>query len=702
MILSLLQKNMRAIALSTCALAAMTCYADDDVITIECENPSEKSYVEIDERTGCSGQSGLCFHSWKGGYANYEFEAPKAGTYDLTIYYVTTEERWFSVKVNDQAMKAVCCSETTPNWDGEPVLDEVTGDVITPGVLTKTVKVYMQEGSNIIQMQGLYKYYADNATNTEKPYSPILDKIEIKYSDTQLGEVTDAPEQIIRECEDYSTITSPAFTKNMGAFSGGCGVNLKSAGGAFSYVVNAATAGVYKLDIYYTYRAERWISVKVGDTKRMNVQFKTQTDQWEGEGSNNIDDHPAFFQRSVLIWLEAGDNTLTFEAYATPGSNNADSPSLDKFTLDLIECSEFVKPGYDILAKKVSLADIATFTADEEIDVTKLNDHNEYTGVTLADKTALTVTAELPYAFQITSYSYSTNNNNEDWTVEISADGNDWTALSAGSKKDGSIYTYSMSDPSTAAKYVRVVASGTEDVNLNEIQLYGNPCVSESQNFPKGIFEANDITIDYNNEGFPSWNQKPENLFNDALNDLYAFSRGAENVYVTATLLEDMKATSYMISVSELWHHPKNWEIWGHDSGTDDWILLDEQTDIEFVAAKGSTLFFPIADPKTCYEYKIVFKDKDGELSKWQMFTDEQSVVTEISTIKTDDQATVGIAVSNGKLTLSSDTATNYGIFSLQGANIANGVVYETNNVSLPAGIYLVKVGNKVIKAAVK
>ena len=70
MILSVLQKNMRAIALSSCALAAMTCYAQDGVTTIECENPSEKSYVEIDERTGCSGQSGLCFHSWKGGYAN--------------------------------------------------------------------------------------------------------------------------------------------------------------------------------------------------------------------------------------------------------------------------------------------------------------------------------------------------------------------------------------------------------------------------------------------------------------------------------------------------------------------------------------------------------------------------------------------------------------------------------------------------------
>lgn len=701
MILSVLKKNMRAIALSTCALAAMTCYAQNDVTVIECENPSEKSYAEIDERSGCSGQSALNFNAWKGGYANYIFTAPADGTYDLTIYYVTCDERWFSVKVNDQPMKAVCCSETTPNWVGEPVLDETTGDVITPGVLTKTVKVYMQEGDNTIQLQGLYRYYANNATNMEKPYSPILDKMEIKYSETQLGEVDDAPEQIVRECEDYSTIASPAFTKNMGAFSGGAGINLKSSGGAFSYVINAATAGVYKLDIYYTYRAERWISVKVGDTKRMNVQFKTQTDQWEGESSNNIDDHPAFYQRSVLIWLEAGDNTLTFEAYTTPGTTNADSPSLDKFTLDLIECSEFIKPGYDILAKKVSLADIATFTANEEIDVTKLNDHNEHTGVTLSGKTALTVTAELPYAFKITGYSYSTSNNNEDWTVEISADGNEWSEISAGSSKEGTIYTYSMSEPSAAAKYVRVVASGTEDVNLNEIQLYGNPCVSETQNFPEGIFKADYITLDYNNEGFPSWNQKPENLFNDVLNDLYAFSKGSEDVYVTVSL-DDVKATSYMIAVSELWHHPKNWEIWGHDCESDEWVLLDEQANIEFIAAKGSTLFFPIADPKTCYEYKIVFKDKDGELSKWQMFTEEQSVVTDICSIKADDQTMVDIAVSNGKLTLSSDKAANYNVYSLQGVNVATGVVQGTSNVSLPTGIYLVKVGNKVIKAAVK
>ena len=454
--------------------------------------------------------------------------------------------------------------------------------------------------------------------------------------------------------------------------------------------------------MWYAYMAERWISVKVGDTKRTVVQFNTTTDKWEGESSNNIDDHPAFYQRSILIWLEAGDNTITFEAYTTPGTNYADSPSLDKFSLDLIECSEFVKPGYDVLAKKVSLADIATFTANEECDVNAFNDHNEYIGVTLAGKTALTVTAELPYAFKITGYSYSTKNNNEDWKVEISADGNDWSEISAGSSKEGSIYTYSMAEPSAAAKYVRVVASGTEDVNLNEIQLYGNPCVSDTQNFPEGIFKIDDISLDYNHEGFSRWNQLPEHLFNDVLNDLYAFSRETDNVYVTVTLGDDVKATSYMIAVSELYHHPKNWEIWGHDSESDEWVKLDEQTDIEFVAAKGSTLFFPIKDPKTCYEYKIVFKDKDVELSKWQMFTEEQSVVTEISTIKADDKTLVGIAVSNGKLTLSSDKAANYNVYSLQGTNIANGVVQGTANVSLPTGIYLVKVGNKIVKAAVK
>ena len=138
----------------------------------------------------------------------------------MTIYYVTCSVRWFSVKVNDQAMKAVCCSETTPNWNGEPVLDEETGDVITPGVLTKTIKVYMKEGSNIIQLQGLYGYDATTNINRANPYSPIFDKMEIKYSDTQLAAVADGPEQIVREFEDYTTITSPAFTKNMGAFSG--------------------------------------------------------------------------------------------------------------------------------------------------------------------------------------------------------------------------------------------------------------------------------------------------------------------------------------------------------------------------------------------------------------------------------------------------------------------------------------------------
>jgi hypothetical protein len=697
--LTLLQKNMRAIALSACALAAMSSYAQD-VTTFECETPDESKYVEIDERTGCSGASALCFHSWKGGYANYIFDAPQAGTYDITFHYVTCEPRWFSVKVNDQPMKAICCSETTPNWSGEPGTDPETGDQI-PGVLTKTIQVYMTEGENVIQLQGLYGYDATTNQYRSKPYSPILDKMDIKYSETQLGEVADAPEQIERECEDYSTIIGSAFTKNMGAFSGGVGVNLNKADGGFTYNVNATKAGVYKLDIYYTYMQERWITVKAGDTKSINVQFNNTTDSWEGTSNNDEADHPTFYQRSVLIWLEAGENVITFKSYTTPGTGYTDSPSMDKFTLDLIECSEFVKPEYETMAYKASLADIAKLTADSEIDVNTLSDHNEFTGVTLAGKTSLTVTAELPYPFQINGYTYSTKNNNEDWVVETSSDGTTWSEVTPNSnKKEGTIYSYTQTPGSDAVKYIRLVATGNEDVNLNELQLFGTPCVADGQQFPKGIFKADDA-YDCNNEGYPNWNQLPEHLFVDDLNKLFAFKKGDEDVYVSVQLTEDTKATSYMIATSELWHAPSAWEIWGYDTESNDWVLLDEQKDVAFVA-NGSTLFFRINEPKTCSEYKIVFKNAEVELSKWQMFTEEQDVVTAISTIKTEDNATVGISVCNGKLTLSSDKATGYDIYSLQGCSIANGTVKGTANVALPAGIYLVKVGNKVIKAAVK
>jgi len=702
--LSVLQKSMRGIALLSCALATMSSQAQE-VTTIECETPAEYKFAEIDERSGCSGQSAINFHAWKGGYASYVFTAPQAGTYDLTFYYVTCDVRWFSVKVNEQPMRAICCSETTPNWSGESVTDSVTG-VVTPGILTKTIHVYMEEGDNTIMLQGLYGYTSSQTYNS-KPYSPLLDKMEVKYSDTQLGVVADAPDQQYIEMEDYDGTTGDAFVKDMGAFSGGKGVNLNKANGSFTYNVNVPTAGVYKLDISYAYLFERWLSVKVGDTQRINVQFNIGTDTWEGTGTNDPEDHPAFYMRSVLVWLEAGDNRITFSSFTTPGSSNTDSPSLDYFTLDLIECAEFVKPELEITVNPYSLIDIAKLTASEDIDVKKLADHNEYSGVTLEGKQSLTVTAELPYPFLITGYSYATKNNNDEWTVEASEDGTEWTALSPnGNSKEGIVYTYTMPKPYTenpqAVKYVRIVASGTEDVNLTEFLLFGNPYLSADQQFPEGIFKADQFEMTCNNEGYPSWNQLPEHLFTGDIDKLFAFKRGEEDVTVTVELLEDVKATSYMIATSELWHHPKDWEVWGADSETGEWVLLDERHDVSFLI-NGSTFFFPINEPKTCNAYKLIFKNTDGELSKWQMFTEENSPITGIQSTSNSNLPSISISANDGKLSLSSDKAANYNIYTIQGARIASGTINQGNtNVSLPAGIYLLKTANKTVKVAIK
>ena len=706
--LTLLQRNMRAIALSACAFAALGSYAQD-VTIIEAEDPADATYMNTGEYAGFSGGHGINFNAYKGGHANYIFDAPQAGTYDVTVYYATRNNRWITIQVGNQPAHAVCCNELTPNWDGTPgvsINPETNEEETIPGVASKTVQVYMEAGENTIQLTGIYGLSSDGSA---VPDSPNIDKIGIKYSNTHLGVVEDAPEQIVIEAEDAVSFIGNAGAGNADGISGNKYAHTGT-NGSLVYKVNAPVTGAYMLRVYYATRNTRWVYTKVGEQKRSYIEFAAHTDTWTGATSSNIDEHPGMFQRNSYIWLDKGENELIIGNYTGFSSQDDDSPNIDRFTIDLIDFPTFTKPDVEILAQKNSLIDVVkNITASSDIDKDVLTDHNERTGFTLDGKKDLTVTAEMACDFLFTGYSVATTNSIDDWTVEVSADGETWnTPTIAGTSKIGTITTVSFTNPYSSpspAKYIRIVATGDDDINLSDWEIYGNPYVTDSKQFPEGILKDGEFEIETNNNGLESWGETSDKLFDGNAQTRYTATFGGQNIEIEVRPTNETTAVSYMITTA--YHdlterNPSAWKLMGLDE-EDNWVVLDEQKSISFVT-KGSTLFFPIKNPVACSAYKLVVPSRSQtfHFSQWQLFEEEQNVVTAISTIKTEDNATVAISVCDGKITLSSDKAANYNIYSLQGVNVATGVVQGTSNVSLPTGIYLVKVGNKVIKAAVK
>lgn len=90
--------------------------------------------------------------------------APEAGTYDLSIYYVTMDTRSSYIKVNYQKRSIVSFDEHTDSWgDGSDTS-------IKPAVFKKTIQIYLNQGTNKLVI-GAYSTYMEN-----------IDKISIEKS----------------------------------------------------------------------------------------------------------------------------------------------------------------------------------------------------------------------------------------------------------------------------------------------------------------------------------------------------------------------------------------------------------------------------------------------------------------------------------------------------------------------------------------
>ena len=70
--------------------------AEDPIDTFECKEVSDLSA----EGSEASGKAGLgTDNAHKGAYMQYVFDAPEAGVYDLSVWYITMNTRWLSLQI---------------------------------------------------------------------------------------------------------------------------------------------------------------------------------------------------------------------------------------------------------------------------------------------------------------------------------------------------------------------------------------------------------------------------------------------------------------------------------------------------------------------------------------------------------------------------------------------------------------------------
>lgn len=249
----------------------LTTAAAAQPIVIEAEDPIDQFEAKMAdfsaEGSEASGGAGMGLdNAHHGAFLQYAFEVPSAGTYDLKIFYVTLNTRWLSVKINDQVANVVRFTDFTGNWNGVPgeVLDEESGEMIArPGVASKTIQVYCEEGENFLRIDALYGYSPEDGRDL--PFSPSIDKFELTKSATEIAKPEDwtaEGNQIKQEFEDFTTASGQGKVQNLGGLTGAA---IGQGGGTLSYDVNVPEEGVYKLNIWFATAQRRWVTVKVNE-----------------------------------------------------------------------------------------------------------------------------------------------------------------------------------------------------------------------------------------------------------------------------------------------------------------------------------------------------------------------------------------------------------------------------------------------------
>ncbi len=691
-------------------------------IVVEAESWDDQKECKVadlnGEGTEASGGKGWgSDNAHKGAYATYTFNADEEGAYDLSVWYVTMNTRWMSVQINDNPANIICCDELTGNWNGVPSADR-------PGVASKTIRVWCREGENSMTLRPVYGYSPEEGR--DQPYSPNVDRVVLEKVAVAMKEPAPWTEadRLKYEIEDYSSTTGKTGTSNRAAFSNGKGGEINQDGGTLIYDVTVPADGVYLMNIAYATGQRRWITVSANGGEAVPVGFLQTTNSW-GENAGD-----AVYNRSVLVYLFKGDNVITLGQYTKEGQDNSESgfsPVLDCFTLDLVDYPAMSEANRKGTIYPVALSDVAAWSSDFDDNI--FADHNEYTE-SVAEANEATVTAQFPWPVLVSGYAFATTNDASAWTVEISADGENWKNAGEINKTAtvGRVTTVTLNSPyadmeGNAARYVRLSIAGEQPAALGEFMVFGNPYASSECHVPSGVLAQNFTDFETTHAGFDSqsWHEGIDKMFNGMCNDRFTVAQSGDggmgdydDITIQLHLTKAVAVESYMLGVhynGMMERNPAQWELYrgpvdsadgSRTVAEEDWALLDSRENMNFVVP-GSTLPIHIDNESAASDYKLVIKnrrDKATHLAALQMFAKSGSTGVEAN--DADGFSIVMVAGGNGAVEIASDEERPYNVYNMTGVGVSAGSVAGVARVELPHGIYVVAVGTKTFKVVVK
>lgn len=717
---------------SMLALGVLSAFAAAaNPIVIEAEDPIENLETDVAvldaEGSEASGLAGISLdRANHGSYAVYSFEVEEAGTYDLAVWYITMNTRWLSLQINDQVANIMACDVLSGGWNGvggDVIVDEATATTeYRDGVVHKSIPVYCEKGLNYLTVRALYGYSPEEGR--DQKFAPTIDRFELTKAAEEIERPRDWDEdvdRISRQCEDYDAVTGNVITDDRPPFTNKRGTSISQNGGTVSYNVTVPEEGVYKLTIWYATMQRRWITVKVNQQVPAYVSF---TDFSEGWGNSEGEE---ICQRQVLIYMNEGLNTITFGQYTKDSgkdtSEHGDSPSMDYFTIDLVNYPDMVEPEKEISMYRAALSDIAKW--DGDLNLALISDHNEHTVATSTANSA-TVTLEFPVSVYVSAYAYATENDTEDWTVEGSEDGNTWRVLPTVSRSSLGVITTTMlvgtgddvAKPESPVKFVRLNVVGDEPVSLGDFMVFGNP---DNSYLEGGLLTAGAVDYETTHAGFDvdDWHEGIDKLFDGNTDSQYTVAQDgdggmgdADDIRITVFLNSEAAAEAYTLSTHfsryYLERSPKSWTLEAFDYDANDgdggYALVDSRESMTFVAP-GSTLPFNIENPVSTDSYVLTLKNRRNyatHLSEFQLFG-KAFEMGGIENVAATAASAVSVYGGNGEIHINSADAVVYSVWSVSGQLVASGRSNSgVANVAVSTGLYIVKVGNHVAKVAVK
>lgn len=693
----------------------------------EAENASEMVYCQVSQATadGNEVSNGAFVSEMSVGKDSrlgwVVTDVPAPGMYDLTISYISMQERFLLVKIADRDPIVVDCRETSGGWDGTPSTEEgEDGSVINhPGVVQKTITVYIPyAGDNDLVIKAF-----DGISETEgksMSFAPNLDKVTIVPSSAALVEAPEEMESIEIEAETCPNLSGTAklMDGNTQTYSGNAGITLASAGRAI-FTISVPETGAYALYINYTTMQKRWIYVKANAQPKQYVEFAETTTSW-GDAESDDPSRPTIYKKAVLLYLEAGENTIMLNSYNGPTSEHSDSPNMDKIELVKVQ-ADLEDPGYETIAYAFDYTDMAgtTITSEQTDQLTALYDNDERTSVKLNVKEA-TFMAKLPYPLMLTGYGIASPNNMENWKIEGSSDGQAWNEIgSVGVSIDGVYQKHNVlfdREDATAYQYFRLVAKGEENLEVAEWQLFGSPFISAERPLPADLFKGDATELTASENG---WNaaeeggEKYQNVLDGKLTTKFTADGDTKKPTVNNPLWlqyqfdleypDGIQALSYSLTMP--WElsdrDPKNWALYGYSVESGDWETLDVRENQAFPTV-SSTMVFNISKPMMCFGYRLEITSNNGSndnthLTAWQLFAEEQVNSVAIHEVHADDVISQVYAVGN-KIMIKADKRTVYSIYGLSGQKVREGVVDTSAEEVVPAGFYIVTVNGVATK----